>query len=380
MKRVNITRRGVACNARIFAAIIAVAITFTFNACGDSSSDDPTPPAVSSSGGGKSSPSGISSGGGGSSSGTETGISSGDGNGTSSGVETSSSSEQEHVHTWGDWAETPATCEAAGTKTRTCTGNNSHTETEEIAKLTWNDWTVKTPATLTATGLEERTCPGGASLPETQLIYPKCKGVEYDPAEKLCDERDEKLYKYVDINGQIWTAENLNYKADGSMCGSTLSGNGALSDANTAACDKYGRLYDWNTAMGGAASSTAEPSGVQGVCPSGWHLPSNAEWQTLINFAGGYETAGTKLKATSGWNAHATYGDGTDDYGFSALPGGNGSSVGNFKDVGISGYWWSASQYMSGTAYSQYMLYDYASVGSNIFGMSGLYSVRCVRD
>jgi uncharacterized protein (TIGR02145 family) len=216
---------------------------------------------------------------------------------------------------------------------------------------------------------------------------PKCNGVEYDPRDgKFQDCRDSKFYKYVKINGQTWTAENLNYNATGSKCGSTISGTGTLSDANTAACDKYGRLYNWNTAMGGAASSTAEPSGVQGVCPSGWHLPSNAEWAALARFAGGTGvqgdggTAGTKLKATSGWNAHATYGDGTDDYGFSALPGGYGNSDGDFYGVGNYGYWWSASEYGSNNAYYRRMDYNYEDAYYSDYGKYYLQSVRCVQD
>jgi uncharacterized protein (TIGR02145 family) len=182
-------------------------------------------------------------------------------------------------------------------------------------------------------------------------------------------------------------AENLNHKVDGSKCGSVLSGNGTLSDANTAACDKYGRLYDWNTVMGGAASSTANPSGVQGVCASGWHLPSSAEGNGVIEAVNpscsdnaSCVGAGTKLKAESGWNAHATYGDGTDDFGFSALPGGYGYSSGDFDYAGSIGYWWSSSEVNGSNAYSRLMNYGNEHAYWNSEGKSLLFSVRCLQD
>jgi uncharacterized protein (TIGR02145 family) len=333
------------------------------------------------------------------------------GNESSSSVETSSSSEQAHVHAWGEWTTTAPTCEAKGTKTRTCTGNNSHTETEEIAKLDWNDWTqttaptceaagvetktcpgnastpetraiaqlawnewtVTTPATPTTVGLETRTCPNNASTAETRPIPMKCGG--YNPVEKFCDERDEKTYKYVDIDGQIWMAENLNHVAAGSLCYDDDTGGD--SEGN---CEIYGRLYDWNTAMDGATSSDANPSGVQGVCPSGWHLPSDAEWQTLIDFAGGDATAGTKLKAASGWNAYAGIPAGTDEHGFSAMPGGFGRSGGSPGYVGEEGDWWSASEYNSNSAYGRGMGNYGNYVGHGNYDKGYLYSVRCVRN
>ena len=193
--------------------------------------------------------------------------------------------------------------------------------------------------------------------------------------EQFCDERDGQKYVYVAIGTQTWMAENLNYNASGSKCGNNRS----LSDDNTASCDIYGRLYNWNTAMNNSASSTANPSGVRGVCPAGWHIPSEAEWNALITFAGGLATAGTKLKAASGWSD----GNGTDEYGFSALPGGYGSSGGGFNGVGYDGNWWSASENGSGSAYYRYMMMTYLSVNAywnDDYNKSYLRSVRCIQD
>ncbi|MFI4955126.1 MAG: FISUMP domain-containing protein, partial [Gammaproteobacteria bacterium] len=93
----------------------------------------------------------------------------------------------------------------------------------------------------------------------------------------LVDMRDGKQYKTVCIGNQTWMAENLNYDASGSVCYNNDPAN----------CAIYGRLYDWNTIMQGALSSTSVPSGVQGVCPKGWHVPSKAEFDTLMMFLGG---------------------------------------------------------------------------------------------
>jgi len=167
------------------------------------------------------------------------------------------------------------------------------------------------------------------------------------------DPRDNKTYRVVKIGNQVWMAENLNYNASGSKC----------YDNNSANCDKYGRLYNWNTA--------------RIACPNGWHLPSNGEWQILVNLAGGDNSAGKKLKATSGWKNN---GNGTDALGFSALPGGNGYSVGSFLYVGSLGYWWSASEYSSYNAYYRYMGYDSERVSYGGYEKDILFSVRCLQD
>jgi len=128
--------------------------------------------------------------------------------------------------------------------------------------------------------------------------------------------------------------------------------------------------------MAGAVSSTANPSGVKGVCPTGWHLPSSAGWATLETYVGGAGTAGTKLKSVSDWT---TGGDTeTDAYGFSALPGGyyTGSDFNNALSYG---YWWSATGYGATYAYSRVMYY-YAGVLSGNSNKNFGFSVRCLQD
>jgi len=163
-------------------------------------------------------------------------------------------------------------------------------------------------------------------------------------------------YKTTKICTQTWMAENLNYAVAGSKCGTDDFG---LSDANTTFCDKYGRLYDWETAM------TA--------CPNGWHLPSLEEWEVLFTAVGGKETAGKYLKAKSGWEGD---GNGEDTFGFSALPGGysSGRSFGEFGDYGV---WWSSSA-ESSRSLGMSRNYEYIHYGGSI-DRGGLFSVRCVQ-
>ena len=171
-----------------------------------------------------------------------------------------------------------------------------------------------------------------------------------------------RTYKTVVIGTQTWMAENLNYNASGSKCYAEGVTDVSV-DSIAKNCAKYGRLYNWGTA--------------KTVCPSGWHLPSDNEWTTLTNSVGGSSTAGTKLKAINGWNG----GDnGTDDYGFSALPGGYGRADGYFSNVGYAGYWWSATEGIVSNAYRRYMDYSSADVYSDYFAKFSLYSVRCVQD
>jgi uncharacterized protein (TIGR02145 family) len=172
--------------------------------------------------------------------------------------------------------------------------------------------------------------------------------------------------------------ENLNYNVSGSKCPNEVVAN----------CTKHGRQYNWATAMGIAASYNSTSYGtttrIKGICPTGWHLPSSAEWNTLESFVG--TTPGTKLKATTGWNNNA---NGTDAYDFEALPSGY-IEYGTINDVGRDfgdkGVWWTATEYNAGYAYNRAMdggssvslygtaSYDYAMTKNNML------SVRCVKD
>jgi uncharacterized protein (TIGR02145 family) len=205
---------------------------------------------------------------------------------------------------------------------------------------------------------------GGIACPKIKIKNPKT-------TDYIVDDRDGQAYQIVEIDEQTWMAENLNYNASGSKCYNN-------SEAN---CEKYGKLYNWATAMNNSASSTANPSGVRGVCPVGWHLPSKAEWEVMITYIGG-ATEVTKLKATSGWNNNS---NGTDDYGFSALPGGGGGSDGSFVgtavNVGEVGGWWSATETTTTTtsAYCLRIPWNY-NAGWPGYVKASFRSVRCLQD
>jgi uncharacterized protein (TIGR02145 family) len=199
-----------------------------------------------------------------------------------------------------------------------------------------------------------------------------------------------ETYKTVKIGTQTWFQRNLNYAVEGSKCGNGSS----LSDANTATCNTYGRLYNWATAMKlpSKCNSTLSTSDAdctirtphQGICPSGWHIPSYADWEALMTAVGGSSTAGKYLKATNGWNS---CGNGSsysykceDKFGFSALPGGIGYSDGYFSNVGNYGYWWSASESYSFSAYTRDMRCLSEIAYYYNYGKGYLFSVRCLQD
>jgi uncharacterized protein (TIGR02145 family)/uncharacterized repeat protein (TIGR02543 family) len=174
------------------------------------------------------------------------------------------------------------------------------------------------------------------------------------------DSRNNKTYKTVTIGGMRWMAENLNYQTpDSSWCYENADSN----------CVKYGRLYAWNAAMA--------------ACPSGWHLPIRKEWGDLAVAVGGIGTNGTGgvagriLKSTDGWNGNA---NGTNEFEFSALPGGYRDSSGTFGNAGSNGGWWTATEYGSSNAYNRYVYYGYGNVNEYYYDKGYGYSVRCLQD
>jgi len=181
----------------------------------------------------------------------------------------------------------------------------------------------------------------------------------------------------VVIGSQTWMAENLNCNVSGSKC----------YDNSETNCNKYGRLYDWATAMNLPSSCNSSTCASQvgakhrGICPSGWHIPSDADWTALTDYVGGASTAGTKLKSREGWDSYSGVPLCTDIYDFAALPGGGGYSDGYFSRVGDGGYWWSASERNAYNAYSWGMSSYLVDVGRDYYDKyDGLFSVRCLQD
>ncbi len=170
------------------------------------------------------------------------------------------------------------------------------------------------------------------------------------------DTRDRKVYKTIKIGNQTWFAENLAYKAN----------NGCWAyDNNSNNASKYGYLCSWETA--------------KTVCPIGWHLPSDAEWTTLITYLGGENVAGGKMKATTDWQNDAG-GNATNESGFNALPAGFRSNDGQFHYLVTGAFFWSSLPIDSENAWGVGLgcLSGKAGHGRN-FRSHG-FSVRCIKD
>ena len=205
------------------------------------------------------------------------------------------------------------------------------------------------------------------------------------------DSRDSQIYQYKTIGTQVWMTENLAYLPSvvGPGTGSNSTAyyyvygyDGTDVDAAKATSNytTYGVLYNWPAAMSGAASSSADPSGVQGICPTGWHLPSDAEWTTLTTYLGGESVAGGKMKEAgeSHWTSPNT--GATNESGFTALPGGYRSNKGPFTNIGLNGNWWSSTENATLNAWNRRLPCSNSNVRRNHFNKAYGYSVRCLRD
>lgn len=186
------------------------------------------------------------------------------------------------------------------------------------------------------------------------------EGPAYDCSLGFKDSRSDaakKSYKTVQIGKQCWFAENMNYE---------IGSDTYCYGDDAANCDTYGRLYSWSDA--------------KDVCPEGSHLPSSAEWEALKTFvsSGKADVAGMALKAVSGWSND---GNGSDKWGFAALPGGYFDEV-RFKSVESQGFWWTKDVGESGNDYA--VLWYLKSTSKELSSMeiekSNYLSVRCIVD
>jgi uncharacterized protein (TIGR02145 family) len=178
---------------------------------------------------------------------------------------------------------------------------------------------------------------------------------------EFIDSRDGQKYKTVKIGNQVWMGQNLNYNI--------VDGNGSWCYENmTENCKTDGRLYDWNTAMN--------------ACPSGWHLPSEGEWDALQNTLGGKGVAGSKMKlnntGNSSWDG-STYNYGNVS-GFSGVPAGLRIDFGGFRVRGVDASFWEATEYNAANAYDRILNYGDSDLLRNFNYKEIGFSVRCVRD
>lgn len=194
--------------------------------------------------------------------------------------------------------------------------------------------------------------------------------IEYGSFE---DSRDNQVYKTIRIGTQTWFAQNLNY-AD-SVKTPSIKGKSYCYNDNVANCEVAGRLYTWEAAVV--------------VCPEGWRLPTMAEYTTLLSIVGGSATAGVKLKSAIGWNEdeEGYDGNGTDEYGFSALPAGawfdEEDGVTGFDLKGESAWFWTASEFnYQGEVYGNgFSVTNYKESASIFYHEKAIaMSVRCIKE
>ena len=234
----------------------------------------------------------------------------------------------------------------------------------------------------------------------TVSVASPCKTATEDNCEygTLTDDRDGQTYKTVKIGEQWWMAENLNYaytgvpfKADDYTSDSTSW----CYDNDAANCAKYGRLYTWAAAMDSVGTWSTNGMGcgyymecsptnpVRGICPEGWHLPDSTEWETLRTAVGGWAVAGVMLKSSEGWSDYGYYvtnGNGSDNFGFSALPAGYRFDDGYFDYEGDKASFWSSTELDSDDAY--FMSLNFINEGARLdfYDKNGGFSVRCLKD
>jgi len=203
------------------------------------------------------------------------------------------------------------------------------------------------------------------------------------PAGALCDKRDGQLYRIVTIGKQVWMAQNLNYRAEGSSCYENKAEN----------CRTYGRLYPWTVAMAlpksYAASSAASELQKEhrGVCPEGFHMPVGEDMKTLvayINKQNKYPTerSGTLLKMAFSWKHSEEWPDGTDRFGFSAMASGYRNTRGEYREMGRDADFWVAEE-SNNPSHAPYwnLYYDNDEfLGDYSKKKTYAYSVRCLRD
>ncbi|MBR5982860.1 MAG: InlB B-repeat-containing protein [Bacteroidales bacterium] len=225
-------------------------------------------------------------------------------------------------------------------------------------------------------------------------VYATTSSSPYETG-SFTDTRDGNTYTTITIGEQTWMAENLRYEGNTTIgtTTSTTTKYRYYPNNNSSNVATYGYLYNWPATMNGASSSSSNPSGVQGICPNGWHLPSDAEWTQLTNYlssqseyqCGGATTNIAKsLASTTGWDSSTTscaVGNtpaNNNSTGFGALSAGDYN--GSYAHFGYYAYFWSATEYDSSDAYRSHLYYDSAIVNRNYSAKFIGRSVRCVRN
>ena len=214
---------------------------------------------------------------------------------------------------------------------------------------------------------------------------------------------DGNVYNTIQIGNQCWMKENLRTKkyangtpiSQGSSTTSTTTAYWNYPTDSSSNMSTYGLLYNWKAVMGSSSSSSANPSGVQGICPTGWHMPSDAEWKQMEMAVGMSQSdadntgwrgdIAARLCGNTGWTSSSndnaagnTSAAGRNSSGFSALPAGY--YLGGYGNFGYGANFWSSTEASSTDAYSRYLNYVTSGVYRNGSSKKYGYSVRCLKD
>ncbi|NCC88542.1 MAG: hypothetical protein EOM05_11905, partial [Clostridia bacterium] len=206
----------------------------------------------------------------------------------------------------------------------------------------------------------------------------------FNCGDAFVDIRDRQSYQSVQIGNQCWMKENLKYLPEVSelATGSETTpyyyvygydGTDVLVAKSISNFSNYGVLYNWSAAVAGSVGSSSNPSNIRGICPKGWHLPSDDEWKQLEMFLGLSQVQadatslrgtdeGNKLKSvgTAYWNSPNS--GATNSTGFTALPGGTRTDAGAFAAINSRFYCWTTTTEGS-NAYYRSLLYNYNTIG-----------------
>lgn len=227
------------------------------------------------------------------------------------------------------------------------------------------------------------------NLDKNDVWFPNYGKVEKLPGISSCgaaiiDSRDGQTYNTVQIGNQCWMAENLNIgtRIDGTaeQTDNAILEKYCYNDSESN-CDTYGGLYQWNEMM-----QYVTGPGVQGICPTGWHIPDDSEWTVLTVFLGGEFVAGGKMKSTGTieegtglWHAPNT--GATNESGFTALPAGERFDDGLFYDLGYYPFFWSSEEtYDPSVSWSRYLFTNSTSIYRINYDRAYGLSVRCIKD
>ena len=185
------------------------------------------------------------------------------------------------------------------------------------------------------------------------------------------------IYNTIEIGTQTWMAENLRATTfnDGTpidlvtdQAAWTVQENAGYVWYNNNS-DFFGALYNWHAVNAGI------------LCPTGWHIPSDDEWNILIDYFGGEDVAGNELKEQGILHWSSLNSLSTNESGFTALPGGYRNYIGTFAGMKQLGYWWTSSADNDNTyAFYRSMAYNHSSVNSSLASVKSGFSVRCIQD